>query len=208
MVAKITREIGANEIASENRKLRAFVQANVQDRDLGGFVAEVEQKLKTIAWDGMTHQMTGEYENQHRFVKTMTLVFPIVLLIIFVLLYIVYHSALEAAHVMLAVPFALSGGVFLQYLLGYCEEASCRTRRGLRLHRARPSREGRRTPPPAAESDDRRHHRRQPDADHVEPPSRRGSHETPSHAGDRRYDFQPDPHPDRDTGDISMAPGP
>jgi len=119
MVAKITREVGANEIASENGKLRAYVQSNVQDRDLGGFVAEVEQKLKTIAWDGMTYHMTGEYENQRRFVKTMTLVFPIVLLIIFVLLYIVYHSALEAAHVMLAVPFALSGGVFLQYLLGY-----------------------------------------------------------------------------------------
>jgi Cu(I)/Ag(I) efflux system membrane protein CusA/SilA len=119
MVAKITREIGANEIASENGKLRAHVQANVQDRDLGGFVAEIQQKLKTIAWDGMTYRMTGEYENQRRFVKTMTLVFPIVLLIIFVLLYIVYHSALEAAHVMLAVPFALSGGVFLQYLLGY-----------------------------------------------------------------------------------------
>ena len=119
MVAKITREIGANEIASENGKLRSYVQTNVQDRDLGGFVAEVEQKLKTIPWEGMTYRMTGEYENQRRFVKTMTLVFPIVLLIIFVLLYIVYHSALEAAHVMLAVPFALSGGVFLQYLLGY-----------------------------------------------------------------------------------------
>ena len=44
-VAKITREIGASEIASENGRLRVFVQANVQDRDLGGFVEEVEQKL-------------------------------------------------------------------------------------------------------------------------------------------------------------------
>ena len=119
MVAKITREVGANEIASENGRLRSYVQANVQDRDLGGFVQEVEQKLKTIDWEGMTYKMTGEYENQRRFVKTMQVVFPIVLLIIFVLLYIVYHSALEAAHVMLAVPFALSGGVLLQKLLGY-----------------------------------------------------------------------------------------
>jgi Cu(I)/Ag(I) efflux system membrane protein CusA/SilA len=119
MVAKITRETGANEIASENGRLRAYVQSNVQDRDLGGFVQEIEQKLKTIDWQGMTWRMTGEYENQRRFVQTMTLVFPVVLLIIFVLLYLVYHSALEAAHVMLAVPFALSGGVFLQYLLGY-----------------------------------------------------------------------------------------
>jgi len=119
MVAKITRQMGANEIASENGRLRSYVQANVQDRDLGGFVQEVEQKLKTVNWEGMTYKMTGEYENQRRFVKTMQLVFPIVLLVIFVLLYFVYHSALEAAHVMLAVPFALSGGVLLQKLLGY-----------------------------------------------------------------------------------------
>lgn len=119
MVAKITREIGANEIASENGRLRSYVQANVQDRDLGGFVSEVEQALQKLDWSGMTWQMTGEYENQRRFVKTMQVVFPAVLLIIFVMLFMVYHSALEAAHVMLAVPFALSGGVFLQKLLGY-----------------------------------------------------------------------------------------
>jgi Cu(I)/Ag(I) efflux system membrane protein CusA/SilA len=119
MVAKITRSIGANEIASENGRLRSYVQANVQDRDLGGFVLEVEQKLKTVNWEGMTYKMTGEYENQRRFVRTMQVVFPIVLLVIFVLLYLVYHSALEAAHVMLAVPFALSGGVLLQKLSGY-----------------------------------------------------------------------------------------
>ncbi|MEI7910378.1 MAG: CusA/CzcA family heavy metal efflux RND transporter [Verrucomicrobiota bacterium] len=119
MVAKISREIGANEIASENGRLRSYVQANVQDRDLGGFVQEVEQKLKTLNWDGMSYKLTGEYENQRRFVQTMLVVFPIVLLVIFVLLYLVYHSALEAAHVMLAVPFALSGGVLLQKLLGY-----------------------------------------------------------------------------------------
>ncbi|MES2924448.1 MAG: CusA/CzcA family heavy metal efflux RND transporter [Verrucomicrobiota bacterium] len=119
MVAKITREIGANEIASENGLLRSYVQANVQDRDLGGFVEEIEQKLKTIDMEGMTYKMTGEFENQRRFTKTMVLVFPIVLMVIFVLLFFVYHSALEAAHVMLAVPFALSGGVLLQKLLGY-----------------------------------------------------------------------------------------
>jgi Cu(I)/Ag(I) efflux system membrane protein CusA/SilA len=119
MVARITRGIGANEIASENGRLRSYVQANVQDRDLGSFVQEVEQKLKAVHWEGMTYKLTGEYENQRRFVQTMQVVFPLVLLVIFVLLFIVYHSALEAAHVMLAVPFALSGGVLLQKLLGY-----------------------------------------------------------------------------------------
>lgn len=119
MVAKITRETGANEIASENGRLRAYVQANVTGRDLGGFVADIEARLKTLEWGGMTYRMTGEYENQRRFVATMQLVFPGVFLIIFMLLYMVYKSALEAAHVMLAVPFALSGGVFLQKMLGY-----------------------------------------------------------------------------------------
>jgi Cu(I)/Ag(I) efflux system membrane protein CusA/SilA len=119
MVAKITREVGANEIASENGRLRAYVQANVQDRDLGGFVDDIEQALRNLDWENMTYELTGEYENQRRFVRTMQLVFPAVLLIIFMMLYMVYHSALEAAHVMLAVPFALSGGVFLQKLLGY-----------------------------------------------------------------------------------------
>lgn len=119
MVAKITREIGANEIASENGRLRAYVQSNVQDRDLGGFVSAVEAAIQKLDWGNMTYQMTGEYENQRRFTKTMQVVFPAVLLIIFVMLYMVYHSALEAAHVLLAVPFALSGGVFLQKMLGY-----------------------------------------------------------------------------------------
>jgi Cu(I)/Ag(I) efflux system membrane protein CusA/SilA len=119
MVAKISRDLGANEIASENGQLRSYVQTNVTERDLGGFVAEVEQKLRTIDWEGMTWKMTGEFENQRRFTQTMQVVFPMVLLIIFVLLFVIYGSAAEAAHVMLAVPFALSGGVILQKLLGY-----------------------------------------------------------------------------------------
>ena len=119
MVATITREVGANEIASENGRLRAYVQANVQDRDLGGFVNEVEAALRKMNWGSMTYQMTGEYENQRRFTQTMQIVFPAVMLIIFAMLYLVYHSVAEAAHVLLAVPFALSGGVFLQKMLGY-----------------------------------------------------------------------------------------
>jgi Cu(I)/Ag(I) efflux system membrane protein CusA/SilA len=119
MVAKITRDVGANEIASENGKLRSYVQTNVSERDLGSFVEELEHKLGAIDWEGMTWKLSGEYENQRRFAQTMGVVFPLVLLIIFVLLFVVYHSAAEAAHVMLAVPFALSGGVLLQKMLGY-----------------------------------------------------------------------------------------
>ena len=120
-LAKIRRNTGPSEIASENGRLRVFVQANVQDRDLGGFVTElkgrIEREIKLE--NGMTIEYSGQYENQLRAQRTLRVIVPTVLVIIFLLLYVVYHSAKEAAHVILAVPFALTGGVFLQYLLGY-----------------------------------------------------------------------------------------
>ena len=120
-VAKIHREIGPSEINSENGRLRVFVQANVEGRDLGGFVKETQARLaKEIPLPpGMTIEWSGQYENQIRAQKTLELIVPAALFVIFLLLYIVYHSAKEAAHVILAVPFALTGGVFLQWLLGY-----------------------------------------------------------------------------------------
>ena len=120
-VAKINREVGPSEIASENGRLRVFVQANVEGRDLGGFVKETQARLaKEISLPpGMTIEWSGQYENQIRAQHTLRLIVPAALFVIFLLLYIVYHSAKEAAHVILAVPFALTGGVFLQWLLGY-----------------------------------------------------------------------------------------
>jgi Cu(I)/Ag(I) efflux system membrane protein CusA/SilA len=120
-VAKIRRNTGASEIASENGRLRLFVQANVQDRDLGSFVKEVKARIAgDVKFEGgMTIEYSGQYENQLRAQRTLSIIVPTVLVIIFLLLYVVYHSAKEAAHVVLAVPFALTGGVFLQYLLGY-----------------------------------------------------------------------------------------
>jgi Cu(I)/Ag(I) efflux system membrane protein CusA/SilA len=122
-LATISRVEGPSEIASENGRLRVFVQANVRDRDLGSFVEEVKARIDreiipTLP-KGMTIEYSGEFENQVRAAKTLKIIVPSVLFIIFLLLYIVYGDAREAAHVILAVPFALSGGVFLQYLLGY-----------------------------------------------------------------------------------------
>ncbi len=120
-VAKIRRNTGPSEIASENGRLRVFVQANVQDRDLGGFVNEIKRRVAAeVKLDkGMTVEYSGQYENQIRAQRTLRVIVPTVLVIIFLLLFMVYHSVKEAAHVILAVPFALTGGVFLQYLLGY-----------------------------------------------------------------------------------------
>ncbi|MEI9961005.1 MAG: efflux RND transporter permease subunit [Limisphaerales bacterium] len=120
-VATIERAVGPDEIASENGRLRMFVQANVQGRDLGGFVKEAQVRIaKEISLpQGMTIEWSGQYENQLRAERTLRLIVPTALLVIFLLLYVVYHSFKEAAHVILAVPFALTGGVFLQWLLGY-----------------------------------------------------------------------------------------
>jgi Cu(I)/Ag(I) efflux system membrane protein CusA/SilA len=122
-LATIRRIIGPSEIASENGRLRLFVQANVQDRDLGGFVGDIKERITrnivpTLP-PGVTIEYSGQYENQLHAEQTLKVIMPVVILIIFMLLYIVYHSAMEAAHVILAIPFALSGGVFLQYWLGY-----------------------------------------------------------------------------------------
>src|SRR5208282_4402421 len=105
----------------ENGRLRVFVQANVDGRDLGGFVKEAQERLaKEISLPpGMTIEWSGQYENQIRAQRTLRMIVPAALFVIFLLLYIIYHSAKEAAHVILAVPFALTGGVFLQWWLGY-----------------------------------------------------------------------------------------
>jgi copper/silver efflux system protein len=120
-VAAVKRVIGASEIQSENGRLRVFVQANVQDRDLGGFVDEIKAKVsRDVHLDpGMTVEYSGQYEHQIRAKQTLLYVFPAVLGIIFILLVMTFRSVSEAAHVILAVPFALTGGVILQAILGF-----------------------------------------------------------------------------------------
>jgi Cu(I)/Ag(I) efflux system membrane protein CusA/SilA len=120
-VARIEHARGPAMISSENGLLLATVLLNVQGRDVGGFV---EQARATVARDvslpaGYYVGWSGRWENQERARARLQIVLPIVLLVIFVLLYFTYHSALEAAHVILAVPFALTGGVYLLWLLGY-----------------------------------------------------------------------------------------
>ena len=122
-VTEIRRRMGPSEIASENGRLRVFVQANVQGRDLGGFVEEAKRRIEEAklvpAGSGMTVEWSGQYEHQISARRTLRMIVPMVLAIIFGLLRIVYGNWKEAAHVILAVPFALTGGVFLQFLFGY-----------------------------------------------------------------------------------------
>jgi Cu(I)/Ag(I) efflux system membrane protein CusA/SilA len=120
-LADIRTTTGATMISSENGLLRGTVLLNVRGRDVGSFVEDAKAALSRqvqlpagyyVAW-------SGQYENQQRARNRLLIVIPVVLVVIFGLLYMTYHSALEAAHVLLAVPFALTGGVYLLWLLGY-----------------------------------------------------------------------------------------
>jgi Cu(I)/Ag(I) efflux system membrane protein CusA/SilA len=120
-LARIEHARGPAMLASENGLLLATVLLNVQDRDVGGFVDEakaaLERELALPA--GYYMAWSGQWENQARARQRLQVVVPIVLLVIFALLYWTYGSLIEAAHVLLAVPFALTGGLYLLWALGY-----------------------------------------------------------------------------------------
>jgi copper/silver efflux system protein len=119
-VADIRTAMGPSMISSENGLLRGAVLMNVRGRDAGGFVEEAKRTVRQrVAMPpGYYVEWTGQYENQISAKRRLELVIPVVLVIIFALLYRTYESVKEAAHVLLAVPFALTGGVFLVKLLG------------------------------------------------------------------------------------------
>ena len=119
-LAEVSTVEGPTMISSENGLLRGTVLLNVRGRDVGGFVEEAQRALTRVQLPaGYYLQWSGQYENQQRARDRLLIVVPVVLVVIFGLLYITYGSALEAAHVLLAVPFALTGGVYLLWLLGY-----------------------------------------------------------------------------------------
>ena len=121
LVTKLKLSTGAPEINSEGGLLRSLVYLNVRGRDMGGFVTEakqvLEQKLKLPA--GYYVTWSGQWENQIRAKARLQVLIPLGMVIIFILLYFTFHSAIEASMVMLSVPFALVGGVYLVSALGY-----------------------------------------------------------------------------------------
>ncbi|MEO8073108.1 MAG: CusA/CzcA family heavy metal efflux RND transporter, partial [Acidobacteriota bacterium] len=120
-VTNIRTVSGASMISSENGLLRGTVLLNVRGRDVGSFVEQAKQAvIKQVQLPGGYYiDWSGQFENQQRARNRIMLVVPIVLIIIFGLLYLTYNSAIEAAHVLLAVPFALTGGVYLLWALNY-----------------------------------------------------------------------------------------
>ena len=112
---------GSTLIKSENAYLNNIVYVDVRDRDIGGYVADAKKMLENELKlpPGYRLEWSGQFEAMERAGRKLRVVVPITLAIIFLLLYFQFGSVVESAIVMLSLPFALVGGVWLMWLLGY-----------------------------------------------------------------------------------------
>jgi Cu(I)/Ag(I) efflux system membrane protein CusA/SilA len=120
-VADVKITEGPPMINSENAMLRGTVLFNVRERDLGSTVNEAREKLDNMIAKlpkGYFMEWSGQYENLIRSEKTLKMILPIVLFIIFICMYFAFHSAREAFLSLISIPFALIGGAFMIYFWG------------------------------------------------------------------------------------------
>ncbi|TVU70129.1 efflux RND transporter permease subunit [Cobetia crustatorum] len=120
-VAKIGVSEGPPMLKSENARLSSWVFIDVRDRDLSSVVHDLQSTIReqiTLS-AGVSVGYSGQFEYMERANARLILVVPTTLLIIFVLLYLCFSRFTEAALIMITLPFALTGGVWCLYLLGY-----------------------------------------------------------------------------------------
>jgi len=120
-LAKVSITKGAPGIRTENALLSAYIFVDIRGRDIGGYVADarraVNEQVKFAP--GYYATWSGQFEYMERAIRKMKVVIPVTLLSIFLLLYLNFRRLTETLIVMLSVPFALVGGVWLMWLLGY-----------------------------------------------------------------------------------------
>ncbi len=116
-VAAVRIVEGPAMIKSENGRLLNYVTLNVRGRDIVGYVEEAQRVVaqKVTLPEGVHIEWSGEFEHQVRAARTLRFVFPAVIVLIFVILYMTYNDLADAALMMLAVPEALAGGAFFMY---------------------------------------------------------------------------------------------
>ncbi|QDX82815.1 CusA/CzcA family heavy metal efflux RND transporter [Denitratisoma sp. DHT3] len=120
-VARIEVARGAPGIRTENALLSAYIFVDIHGRDIGGYVAEAKRAVaeKVDFPPGYYATWSGQFESMERAIAKIKVVVPITLLLIFLLLYLNFRRLTETLIVMLSVPFALVGGIWLMWLLGY-----------------------------------------------------------------------------------------
>jgi copper/silver efflux system protein len=120
-LARVEITQGTPGIRTENALLSAYIFVDIRDRDIGGYVADARKAVaeKVSFPPGYYASWSGQFESMERATERMKVVVPVTLLIIFLLLYLNFRRLTETLIVMLSVPFALVGGVWLMWLLGY-----------------------------------------------------------------------------------------
>jgi Cu(I)/Ag(I) efflux system membrane protein CusA/SilA len=120
-LAKVVVAKGAPGIRTENALLSAYIYVDIRDRDIGGYVADAKKAVAAQVKFPSGYYVTwsGQFEYMERAVQKMKVVIPVTLLTIFLLLYLNFRRITETLIVMLSVPFALVGGVWLMWLLHY-----------------------------------------------------------------------------------------
>jgi len=120
-VAEVKISTGAPAIRTENALLSAYIYVDIRDRDIGSYVAEARKAVndKVKFPPGTYVTWSGQFEYMERAIEKLKVVVPVTLLIIFLLLYLNFRRITETLIVMLSVPFALVGGIWLMWLLGY-----------------------------------------------------------------------------------------
>jgi Cu(I)/Ag(I) efflux system membrane protein CusA/SilA len=120
-IAKVSLSKGAPSIRTENALLSAYIYVDIRDRDIGSYVAEARKAVaEQVKFPpGYYATWSGQFEYMERAAAKMKIVIPVTLLVIFLLLYLNFKRVTESLVVMLSVPFALVGGVWLLWLLDY-----------------------------------------------------------------------------------------
>lgn len=116
-VAKVASIEGINQVSRENGKRRMVITANVEGRDLGSFISDLQTQLKTYDLpSGYWIEYGGQFENLASAKTRMQIVIPLALITIFILLMAVFHNMKDSLLVFTGVPFALTGGVLFLWL--------------------------------------------------------------------------------------------
>ena len=234
-VASIRISDGPPMLKSENARLSGWVYIDIRGRDLSSAVRDMQQAVarKSSCLPGYSISWSGQFEYLERAKARLKIVVPGTLAIIFVLLYLTFRRFTEALLIMTTLPFALVGGFWLMYLLGYNMSIASavgfialggvaaefgvvmlvyvnqavarrvRTRIAQRCGRARRGDHRRRRAARAPEGDDGRGDHRGPAADHVGQRDRLGGHAAHRGTDGRRHDHRAAAVDVRDPGSVS-----
>jgi copper/silver efflux system protein len=120
-VAKVSLAQGPSSIRTENAQLATYIYVDVRDRDIGGYVADAQKAVAASVQfpPGSYATWSGQFEYLERAEARLKIVVPVTLLIIFLLLFLNFRRITETLIVMLSVPFALVGGLWLMWWLGF-----------------------------------------------------------------------------------------